>query len=206
MKKMPNSKKYKPTYILIALNIAVYVYTSIAGGNFLETSVDMIWQYGQVNGLILFSGWYWQLITSIFVHASITHLVGNLLFLLIFGLRSEELFSFPEYLSIYILGGLTGNLLSLLFLPIDVPSAGASGAIFAIFGACTIYARRTVGQSVASALMYGFFLLLLSSGPGVNNLAHIGGLLAGLLIGYLLAIRRKPAAAYEISYSYSHGF
>ena len=51
-----------------------------------------------------------------------------------------------------------------------------------------------------------FFLLLLSTGPGVNNLAHMGGLLAGLLIGYLLAIRRKPAAAYEISYSYSHGF
>jgi rhomboid protease GluP len=189
----------------MALNIAVYVYTSVAGGNFVETSGDMIWQYGQVNGLILYEGWYWQLLTSMFVHASITHLVGNMLFLLIFGLRSEELFSLPEYLAIYLLGGLTGNLLSLAFLPIDVPSAGASGAIFALFGACTIYARRAVGQSIIGALIYAFFLLLLSSGPNVNDSAHIGGLVAGLLIGYVLAIKRKPAAVYKIRYSYSHG-
>jgi len=203
---MPNSQKFKPTYILIALNIAVYIYTSIAGGNFVETSDIMIWQYGQVNGLILYEGWYWQLFTSMFVHASITHLVGNMLFLFIFGLRSEEMFSLPEYLAIYFLGGLTGNLLSLVFLPIAVPSAGASGAIFALFGACTIYARRAVGQSIIGALIYAFFLLLLSSGPNVNNSAHIGGLIAGLLIGYVLAIKRKPAAVYKIRYSYSHGF
>jgi rhomboid protease GluP len=202
---MHTSQKFKPTYILIALNIAVYVYTSVTGGNFLETSGDMIWQYGQVNGLVLYYGWYWQLLTSIFVHASITHLAGNMLFLLIFGLRGEEMFSLPEYLSIYLLGGLTGNLLSLVFLPLNVPSAGASGAIFAMFGACAIYARRAVGQSIIGALIYAVFLLFLSSGPNVNDSAHIGGLLVGLLIGYVLAIRRKPGAAYRISYSYSRG-
>ena len=202
---MYNSQKFKPTYILIALNIAVYVYTSVAGGNFLNTSDDMILLYGQVNGLVIYNGWYWQLLTSMFVHASITHLVGNMLFLLIFGLRGEEMFSLPEYLLIYFLGGLTGNLLSLAFLPLNVPSAGASGAIFAMFGACTIYARRAVGQSIIGALIYAFFLLLLSSGPNVNDSAHIGGLLAGLLIGYVLAIKRKPAAVYKINYSYSHG-
>jgi len=202
---MSNSQKFKPTYILIALNIAVYVYTSVAGGNFLETSWDMIWQYGQVNLLVL-NGWWWQLFTSMFVHASIMHLVGNMLFLLIFGLRGEEMFSLPEYLTIYILGGLVGNLLSLVFLPLNVPSVGASGAIFAMFGACTIYARRSVGQSIIGALIYGFFLLLLSSGTNVNELAHLGGLAAGLLIGYVLAAKRKPAAVYKISYSYSHGF
>jgi len=203
---MYNIKKFKPTYILIAINIAIYVYTSVAGGNFFETSGEMIWQYGQVNGYILYHGWYWQLFTSMFVHASITHLAGNMLFLLIFGLRSEEMFSLPEYLSIYVLGGLTGNLLSLAFLPLDVPSAGASGAIFAMFGAATIYARRAVGQSIIGALIFGGFLLLLSTGPNVNNLAHLGGLLAGLLIGYVLAIKRKPDNEYKISYSYSHGF
>jgi rhomboid protease GluP len=201
---MSNSQKFKPTYILLALNIAVYVYTSVAGGNFLETSWDMIVQYGQVNVLVL-NGWWWQLFTSMFVHASITHLVGNMLFLFIFGLRGEEMFSLPEYLAVYFLGGLTGNLLSLAFLPIDVPSVGASGAIFAMFGACTIYTRRSVGQSIIGALIYAFFLLLLSSGTNVNVLAHIGGLATGLLIGYVLAIRRKPDAVYKISYSYSHG-
>jgi rhomboid protease GluP len=202
---MPNSQKFRPTLILIAINIAVYVFTSVVGGDFLNTSDAMILQYGQVNGLVLVYGWYWQLLTSIFVHASITHLVGNMLFLFIFGLRGEEMFSLPEYLSVYLLGGLTGSLLSLVFLPLDVPSVGASGAIFAMFGACTIYARRSVGQSIIGALIYGFFLLFLSSGPNVNDWAHIGGLFVGLIIGYVLATKRKPATAYRISYSYSYG-
>jgi rhomboid protease GluP len=128
---MYSSQKFKPTYILIALNIAFYVYTSVVGGDFLNTSDAMILQYGQVNGLVIYHGWYWQLLTSMFIHANIAHLAGNMLFLLIFGLRGEEMFSLPEYLLIYLLGGLTGNLLSMVFLPLDVPSVGASGAIFA---------------------------------------------------------------------------
>jgi len=90
----------------------------------------------------------------------------------------------------------------LLLLPLDVPSVGASGAIFAMFGAATIYARRSFSQSIIGALIYAFFLLFLSSGPGVNNYAHIGGLITGLLLGYLLALRRKPESQYTISYSY----
>jgi rhomboid protease GluP len=200
---MSKSQKYRITYILIALNIAVYIYTSLAGGDFLNTSSDMIVQYGQVNVLVLYYGQYYQLFTSMFVHANIAHLAGNMLFLLVFGLRGEEMFSIPEYLAIYLLGGLTGNVLSLWLLPLDVPSVGASGAIFALFGAVAVYARRSISQSIIGALIYAFFLLFLSSGPGVNEFAHIGGLLTGLVIGYLLAIRRKPDVKYSISYSYS---
>jgi rhomboid protease GluP len=203
-KAMYNSQKFKLTYILIALNIAFYVYTSVEGGDFMNTSGDMLWLYGQVNGLVLYSGYYYQLFTSMFVHASIAHLAGNMLFLLIFGLRGEEMFSLPEYLLVYFLGGLSGNLLSLVLLPLNVPSVGASGAIFAMFGACTIYARRAVRQSIIGALIYALFLLFLSSGPGVNNLAHIGGLVTGLLVGYVLAAKRKPVTKYTISYSYSN--
>src|SRR3990170_9089371 len=116
---MSNSMKFKPTYILIALNIAFYVYTSVAGGDFLNTSDSMVLLYGQVNAFV-FQGVYWQLFTSMFVHANIAHLAGNMLFLLIFGLRGEEMFSLPEYLLVYFLGGLTGNMLSLLLLPLYV--------------------------------------------------------------------------------------
>jgi rhomboid protease GluP len=200
---MPNSQKFKPTLVLIALNIAFYIYTSVAGGNFLETSGSMIVQYGQVNELVLHHGYYYQLLTSMFVHANIAHIGGNMIFLLVFGLRSEEMFSLPEYLAIYFLGGLTGNLLSLFLLPPLTPSVGASGAIFALFGGAAVYARRSVSQSIIGALVYAFFLLLLSSGPGVNIFAHLGGLGTGLLIGYLLATRRKPETRYTISYSYS---
>lgn len=202
---MSTSQKYRPTFVLISLNILFYVYTSVAGGNFLNTNFNMIVTYGQVNFEVL-QGAYWQLLTSMFVHANIAHIAGNVLFLLIFGLRSEEMFSLPEYLAIYFLGGLTGNLLSLLLLQPDIPSVGASGAIFALFGAATIYARRSLSQSIIGALIYAFFLLFLSSGPGVNNFAHIGGLVAGLVIGYIVAIRRKPETRYTIRYSYSTNF
>ena len=199
---MSKSKIYYPTYILIALNVAVYIYTSWVGGNFLVTGGIPIVQWGQVGYLVINEGFYYQLVTSLFVHASIAHIAGNMIFLLIFGFRGEELFSLPEYLLIYLGGGLVGNLLSLAFLPLNVPSVGASGAIFAMFGGATIYARRTVGQSIIGALIYAFFLLFLSVGENVNILAHLGGLGAGLLIGYALSTRRKPAAKYAVSYSY----
>ena len=200
---MGNGQKFKPTIILIALNVAFYIYTSAVGGDFLSTSTNMLWTYGQVNVQVIYSGYYYQIFTSLFVHADIMHIVGNMLFLLIFGLRGEEMFSLPEFFSIYFLGGLTGNLLSLFLLPVETISVGASGAIFSMFGASVIYARRSFSQSIIGALVYAFFLLLISSGPGVNVFAHIGGLLAGLLIGYLLATRRKPETRYTVSYSYS---
>jgi len=187
---------YPLTYIIIALNVAAYVYTSIIGGNFIVTGDLPILLYGQVNELVLYHGFYWQLFTAIFVHVSIVHLAGNMFFLLIFGLRAEEIFTDEEYLLIYLLSGLAGNLLTLLFGP-DMISAGASGAIFGLFGACTIYIRRAIGQSIISALLFGFFLLLISSGQEVNILAHAGGLAAGLLIGYLLATSHKVKLTYR---------
>ena len=194
-------KKFPLTYVLIGLNVAVYVCTSLIGGNFLVTEDTVIWQYGQVN-LLVMNGWYWQLFTSMFIHANITHLVGNMLFLLIFGFRAEELFSGWEYLLVYFLSGLVGNMLTLLLGP-DMVSVGASGAIFGVFGAATIYSRRAIGQSIISALLYSFFLLIISSGPEVNNAAHLGGLAIGLIIGYALALRKKPPTKYQYRFSYS---
>jgi len=196
-----NSVKYKPTYILIAINVAVYIYTSIVGGNWLNTNYYIILQWGQYNFLVL-HGWYYQLFTSMFIHASIAHIGGNMLFLLVFGLRGEEMFSLPEYLGIYLVGGLAGNLLSLAFGP-NLLSCGASGAIFSLFAACVIYMRHSVRQSILGALVYVFFLLFISAGPGVNDLAHIGGLGFGLLIGYLLANSRKPHEQYSVKYKQS---
>lgn len=194
------SKKFMLTYIIITLNIIVYAYTAILSGNFIEIDDYVLRRYGQDNSFVL-NGGYWQLFTAMFVHVNIIHLLGNMFFLLIFGLRAEELFKIQEYLLVYFLSGLAGNLLTLLFGPFMV-SAGASGAIFGLFGACTIYIRRAVGQSIIGALLYSFFLLMINAGRNVNYLAHLGGLVAGLLIGYALAERRKRRIAYEYSYSF----
>src|SRR4030067_3209927 len=199
MNAMSSSQKFKITYILMPVNVIVYIYTSVAGSDFLETNPVLIYQWGQVGGLV-FEGAYYQLLTSMFIHASIVHIAGNMLFLLVFGLRGEEMFSLPEYLAIYFLGGLAGNMLSLSFLDWNIPSVGASGAIFAMFGAAIIHSRRSVGPSGLSALLYGFFLLFLSAAPNVNNLAPIGGLVVGVIIGYFLGARRKIGTQYKTTY------
>jgi len=200
------SKKFSLTYVIIALNIAVYVFTSIVGGNFITTGEEPIILYGQVNYFVLHYGYYWQLFTSMFVHANSVYLFGNMLFLLIFGLRAEECFNVKEYLATYFLSGLAGNLLTLLLTPLfgfDYISVGASGAIFGVFGATTLYIRRTIGQSIIGALMYAFFLLMINVGPNVNVAAHLGGLVAGLAIGYLLASRRRIRSRYQYVFKYS---
>lgn len=203
VKKSKSSQKFKVTYILIALNVAIYIYGAIVGGNALTTGDNVVYQWGQYNLLVLYFGAYYQLFTSMFIHASIVHLAGNMIFLLIFGLRAEEMFSLPEYLGIYLVGGLVGNLLSLVFGPYFL-SVGASGAIFALFGATIIYDRKAMQQSIVGALVFAFFLFFINMGEGVNILAHLGGLVFGLAVGYILASRFKPEkeTQYTISYSY----
>jgi rhomboid protease GluP len=183
--------KLTPTIFLVTANIAVYIFTSVVSGDFLQTSTNALLQYGQYN-LRVWNGAYWQLLTSIFVHIDIVHIALNMLFLVIFGLRAEELFSTEEYFTVYMLSGLSGSLLTLFIMPIYTLSAGASGAIFGMYGAGIIYMRKTFGQSILGALIYSFLLLILTAGTGVNIVAHFGGLATGLIIGYALAKSRRP--------------
>jgi rhomboid protease GluP len=197
--------KFTVTYLIIALNVIVYIYTSILSGTPLATSDSVINQYGQDNFFVLRGG-YWQLFTSMFVHVSISHIFGNMLFLLIFGLRAEEMFDTEEYILIYLLSGLAGNLLTLVPTLLgtgEMYSAGASGAIFGIFGAAVIYSRRAFSQSIITALIFAFFLFIINIGPAVNIFAHAGGLVVGLLMGYFLAATRRARPTYR--YTYSHG-
>jgi len=200
-----SSQNHKITYILIALNITFYIYGAIVGGNAFVTGKNVIDVLGQNNALVLAHGFYHQLFTSMFIHASIVHLGSNLIFLLIFGLRAEEMFSLPEYLGIYFLGGLAGNLLSLAYGPGYI-SVGASGAIFAIFGACVIYDRKSTQRSIITALAFALLLLVINIGENVNVLAHAGGLAFGLIIGYLLALKHKTTnqKQYALNYSYTY--
>ncbi len=181
--------RLSPSTILIAANVLVYVLTAVITGSFLVIGEDALLLLGQNNAYVL-SGGYWQLFTSLFVHVNLIHLLGNMVFLLIFGLRAEELFKTEEFVLIYFASGLFGNLLTLLAAPFIV-SAGASGAIFGIFGAAVIYIRKTFGESIVGALIFSFFLLMLSFSAGVNIIAHFGGLVAGLVFGYFLARGRE---------------
>jgi rhomboid protease GluP len=197
-----NSKDYLPTYTLIAVNLAVYAYTSFLSRNIIQTGDDVLIALGQDNFAIM-NGEAWRFLTAMFVHADIVHIFGNMFFLLIFGLRAEGMFDIKEYLAVYFLSGLAGGFLTFLLLP-DSLSVGASGAIFGIFGATVIYVRRSIGQSILTALLYAFFLFMINTGPNVNIYAHLGGLATGLLVGYALAASRKPKQLYTFGYTYSY--
>ena len=182
--------KLTPTTFIVTLNVLVYIYTSVVGGNLIETDYRVLLQYGQFNNSVL-NGEYWQLLTSVFVHVDISHIALNMLFLIIFGFRAEELFKTEEYFSVYLLSGLSGSLLTLFFMSPNTLSAGASGAVFGMYGAGIIYMRKKFGQSIVGALLYSFLFLMLSTGAGVNVIAHFGGLAAGLIIGYAFAKSRN---------------
>jgi membrane associated rhomboid family serine protease len=201
-----NSRNYMPTYILVAANIAVYAFTSYLSGNAIEMSDQALLQFGQYNPYVIYNGEVWRLLTGMFVHANIAHIVGNMLFLFIYGLRAEDMFDIKEYLLIYFMSGLAGGLLTLLLWPTTL-SVGASGAIFGMIGATMIYLRRAIGQSIISALLFAFLLFAFNFGPNVNYLAHLGGLAVGLIIGYFLAATRKPRqqVSYHFSYPSSYG-
>lgn len=182
-----------PTFVLVVVNVAVYLYTSLLGRDFFVTADSVLVRYGQYNFAVLYRGYWWQLVTSMFVHVNLAHLAGNMFFLLIFGLRAEEFFTDIEYYAIYLASGLAGNLLSLVYLlyPTAVTSAGASGAIFGLFGAVIIFMRKVVGGSLTGALLLAFLFFMITISASTNVYAHLGGLLVGLLFGYWLANRRK---------------
>ena len=195
MEKKEFSLLESPTIMLVLANIIVYIYTSILSGNFLTTSENLMIHLGQFNYYVLRYGYYWQLITSMFVHANIAHLANNMIFLLIFGLRAEELFKETEYLAIYFISGLFGNVLTLCLGP-NVVSVGASGAIFGVFGACIVY----IYQSIIAVAFYSMILFMMSTGAGVNVFAHLGGLVIGLLLGYFFARMRRYSIVYRAEY------
>jgi rhomboid protease GluP len=190
--------KPSPTIILIFLNLLAYIYTSLVGGNFIVTDDTVLQIYGQFNYAVLYQGTWWQLLTSVFVHVSIIHFVTNMFFLLLFGMRTEELFSDSEYYLVYLLSGISGSIFSLLWPPLTV-SAGASGAIFGLFGSVLIYMRSVVGRSVLGALLMAFLFLIVTLSSTANVLAHLGGLVAGLGIGYFIA-RGKRATYSRLVY------
>jgi rhomboid protease GluP len=199
-----------PTFILIAANVAVYIVTSYYGGSAIQTNDSAFYEATVLYVPYVFQGEVWRMITSMFVHADIAHIAGNMLFLFIYGLRAEKMFDFKEYMTIYFLSGLAGNALTLLtalMLSTDFISLGASGAIFGVLGAVMIYSRRSIGQSILTALIYAFFLFTINIAPNVNIWAHLGGLVVGLALGYLFAANRRHSrqVTYQYNYPSSYG-
>jgi rhomboid protease GluP len=155
-----------------AILVVVYIVIGIAGGDLLSLNYDFAYPFVQVNDAVR-QGAVWMLFTSMFLHANPTHLVGNVIFLLIFGTSLEEQVSVRKWLATYFSSGFAGSLTFLLFGGSAV-GVGASGAIWGLLAAAGGM-RGLVGM---------IFLVGLDIFAGGGFLAHGGGLLAGLALRY----------------------
>ncbi|RIK55871.1 MAG: rhomboid family intramembrane serine protease, partial [Chloroflexi bacterium] len=143
----------------------------------------------KVNELVA-AGEVWRLFTAMFLHIGVIHLLFNLYALNALGPLVEGYFGHIRFLIIYLLGGLFGSLASYAFSPL--PSAGASGAIFALAGATTIYFLRyrenfgARGRAILQnmLLVIGVNLIFGLGAGGIDNWGHMGGLVGGAALAY----------------------
>jgi membrane associated rhomboid family serine protease len=151
--------------------------------------------WGSNAGPLTLNGEYWRLITAMFLHGGLAHLLFNAFALYQLGRLVERMFGTPRFLLLYLLSGIAGGLASVWWNP-AVNSVGASGAIFGLMGGMLAFIRSphsgvpiTVVKSLRGSAM-GFLLFNVVAGliyPYTDNAAHFGGLVGGYLFGFLLA-------------------
>ncbi|KAL2334641.1 hypothetical protein Fmac_015854 [Flemingia macrophylla] len=136
----------------------------------------------------------WRLVTCIWLHAGVVHLAANMLSLVFIGIRLEQQFGFVRIGIIYLLSGFGGSVLSSLFIRNNI-SVGASGALFGLLGAMLseLITNWSIYTNKAAALFTLLFIIVINLAigmlPHVDNFAHIGGFLTGLLLGFVLLLR-----------------
>jgi membrane associated rhomboid family serine protease len=187
------------TYLLIVVNVGVFL---------LLGSSQSVYSWGANNQRVVFeNGEYYRLLTSMFLHANVLHIAFNMLALYSLGRVLESYYGRTRFLLIYFLGGLCGSLASALLNDPRISSVGASGAVFALFGAEIVYFSRhgsELGEEAQSALRGSLgtvalnFFNGLRPDSGIDNWAHLGGLIGGGVVAYLttlfFTLERQPAA------------
>lgn len=136
----------------------------------------------------------WRLVTCMWLHAGIIHLMANMLSLIFIGIRLEQQFGFVRIGIVYLLSGFGGSILSALFIQKNI-SVGASGALFGLLGAMLseLITNWTIYTDKAAAIITLLVIVIINLAvgilPHVDNYAHIGGFLAGFLLGFVFLLR-----------------
>jgi membrane associated rhomboid family serine protease len=182
---------------LLAFTVAVF---AAQEASILTRGSDLVLTWGMKDRGGLQAGELWRLVTPIFIHAGVIHLAVNMYSLYVIGPAVERFFGRARLLTVYLLAGISGVVLSLALNP--GPSVGASGAIFGLLGALTafLYTHRKLFGPAAQAQLrqIGFVLalnLILSLTPGIDAWGHLGGLIAGAACGWLLGPRFAAVAS-----------
>jgi len=190
------------TTVLLAINVLVFIAMVIGGVSPLTPTSEQLLRWGASYGPSELSTDWWRLFTAMFVHIGLIHIALNMLCLSNLGPLAERLFGSGKFLLLYLLTGLGGNVASVALHP-TIVAAGASGAIFGVAGAllAVFHVRKIpaiaslrgrggqlgIGGFIAYNLFYGF------ADSGIDNAAHIGGLVIGFLIGLSLPVAGSHA-------------
>lgn len=186
------------TIVLIALNVLVFLMMVLRGVPVFSPTAHSVLGWGADYGPLTLHGQWWRMVVSTFLHFGLIHLLFNMFVLFSIGLFMEGLAGRVPFVALYLVCGVGGSAASLAWHPAIV-SAGASGAIFGLYGALLGFLVRHRGsipaESLASlrkgALTFIGFNLLYGLRPGVDMAAHLGGLATGFVIGLFLI--RPPA-------------
>lgn len=175
------------TKVLIGINLAAFLVQMSVGDRFTD-SFDLFgqaWLSGELQGVA--EGQWYRLLTAMFLHGSYIHIMFNMLSLWWIGGPLEAALGRARYLALYFVSGLAGSALSYLLAAPNQPSLGASGAIFGLFGATAVLMRR-LKNDMRPLIALLVINLIFTFSPGFNIAwqAHIGGLVAGVVIGYAM--------------------
>ena len=177
------------TYILIAINVAAFLAELMGGASAstIGTGSSLV-DDGAVYGPGIEDGEYYRLVTGAFLHASIFHVALNMFVLYVLGRLLEPAIGTPRFLGVYFVSLLAGSFGALLLDP-DVPTVGASGAVYGLMGAALVIARRRGAEEIVSSLGIWLAINLIFSFTvnGISVGGHLGGLIGGTVAALIIS-------------------
>lgn len=188
---------------LIALNVIYFLYLEVAGSS--EDTLFMLEHGAMYAPLVLGNHEYYRLLTSVFMHFGIEHIVNNMLVLFVIGDNLERALGKVKYLVFYLLCGVGANIASMMIgmhSPVQAVGAGASGAIFGVIGgllyAVAVNRGRLEDLSTRQLVIMVIFSLYFGfTSTGVDNVAHVAGLVIGVVLAMVLYRRPKQNPVQE---------
>ncbi|MBS1529548.1 MAG: rhomboid family intramembrane serine protease [Bacteroidetes bacterium] len=182
-------KRLMVTQILIQINLLTFILMVCYGLGFMSFNAADLLRLGANYRPAIDKGEYWRLVTNIFLHGGLMHVLMNMYGLFFVGLFLEPVMGRGKYLLTYLVTGIAASIASMWWHPATV-SVGASGAIFGLFGAffalitVNMFPSKSKKSFLASTSIFIGYNLLFGLTGGIDNAAHIGGLISGLLLGY----------------------
>ncbi len=187
-------KKPWITYLIMGICIITFLLMYVFG-NGSEDNLTLL-KFGANLDVLTKRGEYYRILTCIFLHIGIVHLLLNMYSLYIIGPQVESFYGKIKYLFIYLYSGICGSILSLAFSN-NVISAGASGAIFGLLGSLLyfgyhyrVYLGNVIKSQIIPVILVNLFIGFIT--PGIDNFAHIGGLIGGVIASMICGVKDKP--------------